>query len=162
MPVTAILKEMTFTVRYGFSQKFNFPAEDVFQWCTDYRSGDLGLMEENGKRSVERISKDTFLLDDTYRNGGKTVRKKKLVNLYPETLSWVSTHVTGKTRYSQFLYKVSPIGSSSSQVDFTGFQIEYDDKKKTGAKVMSEQLRKEDSHAWELLAKEMENDMRGK
>ena len=149
---------MAFTIRYGFSQKFNYPAEEVFRWCTDYSSGDLGLMAEDGKRSVERITKETFILDDTYRNGTKTTRKKKIVNLYPDTLSWVSTHLIGKTKYSQFLYKVSPLGSSSSRVDFTGFQVEYDDKKKRNAKALSEDLRKEDSHAWELLAKEMEND----
>jgi hypothetical protein len=153
---------MAFTIRYGFSQKFNYPAEEVFRWCTDYRSGDLGLMAEDGKRSVERITKETFILDDTYRNGTKTTRKKKIVNLYPDTLSWVSTHLVGKTKYSQFLYKVSPLGSSSSRVDFTGFQVEYDDKKKRDAKALSEDLRKEDSHAWDLLAKEMENDMHRK
>jgi hypothetical protein len=153
---------MAFTIRYGFSQKFNFPAEEVFKWCTDYRTGDLGLMAEEGKRSVERVSKDTFLLVDSYQQGEKIVRKKKVVNLYPESLSWVSTHLIGNTRYSQFLYRVSPISASSSRVDFTGFQVEYDDKKKRSADSRSEELRKEDSHAWELLAKEMEKDMRRK
>ena len=117
-------------------------------------------MEEDGTRSVERVSKDTFILKDTYQIGKKKVRKNKLVNLYPESLSWVSTHLIGKTRYSQFLYRVSPLDSSSSRVDFTGFQIEYDDKKKRSANSMSEELRKEDSKAWGLLAKEMENDKR--
>ena len=91
--------------------------------------------------------------------GKKPRARKKIVNLYPDTLSWVSTHLIGKTKYSQFLYKVSPLGASSARVDFTGFQVEYDDKKKRNAKDLSEDLRKEDSHAWELLAKEMENDM---
>jgi hypothetical protein len=150
---------MAFTVRYGFSQEFNFPVEEVFKWCTDYRPGDPGLMGENGKRSVERISRDTFILDDSYRKGDKLVHRKKVVNLYPDTFSWVSTHLIGKTRYSQFLYRVSPLGASRSRVDFTGFQMEYDDKKKRSADSISEELRKEDSYAWELLAKEMEKDM---
>jgi hypothetical protein len=62
-------------------------------------------------------------------------------------------------RFSQFLYRVTPLDASNSQLDFTGFQIEYDDKKKRSADSISDELRKEDSHAWELLAKEMEKDM---
>jgi hypothetical protein len=83
---------MAFTIRYGFSQRFNFPAEQVFKWCTDYRPGDLRLMAEDGKRSVERISKDTIVLEDSSRKGEKIVHRKKVVNLYPDSLSWVSTH----------------------------------------------------------------------
>ncbi|MDA4129405.1 MAG: hypothetical protein OK457_01420 [Thaumarchaeota archaeon] len=151
---------MVHSLRYEFTQKFDFPADAAFRWCTDYQPGDLGLMGDDGARSIERISKDTFILQDTYRVGRKTIRKKKVVNLYPDTLSWVSTHLIGKMKYSQFQYRISSNGGSKSQLYFTGLQVEYDDKKRSHAPKISEQLKEEDSHAWELLAKEMEKDLR--
>ncbi len=153
---------MAFSIRYDFTQEFRFPAEEVFKWCTNYSPGDLSLMGEKGKRRIEKISKDTYILTDSYPSGRKNIlRKKKMVNLYPDTLSWVSTHLIGKTKHSQFLYRVSAEGPSSSRVFFTGLQIEYDDKKKFKMAAMSEELKKEDSHAWELLAQEMERDVGG-
>jgi hypothetical protein len=67
----------------------------------------------------------------------------------------------GKTKHSQFRYRVSAEGVERSRVYFSGFQLEYDDKKKSKAAAISEELRKEDSHAWQLLAQEMEKDIRG-
>lgn len=151
---------MTFSIRYDFSQQFSFPAKQVFEWCTNYTPGDLALMGEKGKRKVEKISKDTFILTDSYPSAGGSVRKKRMVNLYPDTLSWIGTHLIGKTKYSQFLYRVSAEGPATSRVYFTGLQIEYDDKKKSRAAAIAQELKKEDSHAWELLAQEMEKDMR--
>ena len=78
---------MAFSIRYDFSQKFNFPAEEVFKWLTNYQPDDLSLMGDKGKRSVEKISKDVFILSDTYRSGRKNLLKKKVVNLYPETFN---------------------------------------------------------------------------
>jgi len=151
---------MAHSLRYEFDQKFNFPAQEVFKWCTDYEAGDLGLMGDEGKRSIEKISKDAIILNDAYYIGKKIVRRKKIVNLYPDTLSWVSTHLIGDRKYSQFLYRISAEGNSKSSLHFTGLQIEYDDRKNKSASSVSKRLQKNDSHAWQLLAKEMEKDMK--
>lgn len=55
----------SYTVHYKFSQRFNFPAQEVYRWCTDFQAGDIALMNEKGKRRVRRINEDTLVLTDT-------------------------------------------------------------------------------------------------
>jgi hypothetical protein len=152
-----------FSIRYGFSQHFNVPAIDAYRLCTDYEPADLALMGENGERSVKRISEDAIILIDTMRNqDGRRTIKRKIVRLYPERLSWTSTHLTGPNKHSQFLYEIVSESKNSSHLDFTGLQVNYDEEKATPAKVaaLAGKLRKEDSGAWKKLAAAMEKDLR--
>jgi len=151
---------MAFSLRYRFSQKFRVPARDAFEWCTSYDPNDLTLMGDVGKRSINIISETTLILDDTYKIGKAINRRKKLVQLYPADLFWVSTHLIGPTKYSQFLYKISPESKSSSRLDFTGLQIECGSEKKTKQDISAraQELRKLDSIAWKKLTEEMERD----
>jgi hypothetical protein len=148
--------------RYKFSQKFDVPASEAYKWCTSYDPGDLKLMGEDGNRSIERIADDTVVLSDTFSKDGQTFTKEKLVRLYPERLSWVSTHITGPAKYSQFMYEIHPLNKTSSRIDFTGLQIDYNETQPTKKEipVRAAQLKKEDSLAWKLLAKAMHKDLK--
>lgn len=61
------------TINYSFTQHFEFPAEQAYDWCTNYSSQDLELMHENGSRNIQRISKDVVLLRDSFLNGKKKI-----------------------------------------------------------------------------------------
>jgi hypothetical protein len=82
------------------------------------------------------------------------------VQLYPDRLSWVSTHLTGPNKYSQFIYEISAEGNGASRLDFTALHLEYE-KKLDGEdiKSLADKLRKEDSAAWKLLAKAMAKEL---
>ena len=149
------------SLRYNFSQRFNVPAQEAYKWCTDYDPGDLPLMGENGKSKIEWISEDAVMLSDTIRKeDGTTVAKKKLVRLDPSTLSWTNTHVGGPYKYSQFWYRIVPEGKEGSRLEFTGLQLEnFDMENKQSTKILASKLRKEDSGAWKLLAKELHKDL---
>jgi len=152
---------ISYSVHYKFSQHFNFPAKEAYRWCTDYQPDDIALMGAKGKRQIQRINDDTFVLTDTFfGDGGKTV-KKRLVRLYPECLFWTNTRLSADGRHSQFLYQIIPDGKKGSRLDFTGSQVYYDDKKPTPARIasMAEELAKEDSLGWKSLAKAMEKDL---
>jgi len=119
-------------------------------------------MGENGKRSVKRISEDAIILTDTMRGqDGRRTIKRKIVRLYPERLSWTSTHLTGPIMHSQFLYEIVSDGKNSSHLDFTGLQINYDEDKASPAKIaaLASKLTREDSAAWKKLAAAMEKDI---
>ncbi|MBC7126916.1 MAG: hypothetical protein ABC585_03815 [Candidatus Methanosuratincola petrocarbonis] len=76
----------SYSVHYKFSQRFNFPAQEAYQWCTDFQAGDIALMGGKGKRRVTRINDDTLVLTDTVIGEGGKVTRKRLVRLYPELL----------------------------------------------------------------------------
>ena len=122
---------MAYSFRYKFSQEFRVPAREAFEWCTSYDPDDLALMGDVGKRSIDIISETTLILNDTYKVGKNINKRKKLVQLYPADMFWVSTHLIGPTKYSQFLYEIYPESESRSRLDFTGQQIEYGSEKKT-------------------------------
>ncbi|MCJ7561378.1 hypothetical protein MUO79_12320 [Candidatus Bathyarchaeota archaeon] len=156
---------MPHSIRYHFSQRFCVPAPKAYKWCTDYDPQDNARMHENAKREILRISEDTIILTDTYYNKNRRIRKQKLVQLYPNRLSWISTHLTGPNKYSQFLYEIVPENKNTSRLNFIGLQIEYNDEEKFDKKrieLLASKLRKEDSAAWKLLAKEMERELREK
>lgn len=117
------------------------------------------MMGEKGRREIERIDERTVILTETTSKDGKRMKKRKLVKLNPERLSWTNTHLSGRTIYSQFLYEIIPEGKSSSRLHFTGLQLEYSD---VSPKGMASALRKEDSRAWKLLAKAMEEEISSK
>jgi hypothetical protein len=145
---------MVLAVRYYFSQRFAFPAQKAFDWCTDFDPKDHVLMGEmNSERQVSYITDDTIILKDVFLTPLGSVEKEKLVQLYPNRLSWTSTHLTGPNKYSQFLYKITSEGKSFSALNFTALHIEYDEK--ADAKLLADRLCKEDAAAWKLLAKAM-------
>ena len=120
---------MAVEVRYQFSQRFAVSAQKAFNWCTHFEPNDHKLMdEENAERHITRITVRTLILNDTFHLSGGAVEKQKLVQLYPEKLSWTSTHLTGPNKYSQFLYRITPKGEDESTLYFTAAHIEYDEK----------------------------------
>jgi hypothetical protein len=152
------MTEIPYSIRYGFSQSFNFPAETAYKWCTDYDPKDLQRMGETGRRRITRLTEDTIILDDKFDSG---ITKVKLVRLNPESHTWTSTHLSGPIKHSQFLYEIIPEGTHTSHLNFTGLQINYSAKKPGLATVarLAIQLRKEDSHAWKLLAQAMQKEL---
>jgi len=150
----------TYSVHYGFSQRFDFPPREAFRWCTDYAPGDIELLGEKGRRRVKRLNEDTFLLNDTYNTKEGKVIKKRLVRIYPELLSWTNTRVSKDGRYSQFLYQIVPEEGGVSRLDFSGSQI-FSGKKPGKAKLdaIAKQLVNEDSAGWRNLAKAMAKDL---
>jgi hypothetical protein len=151
--LTTVIK-MVQAVRYYFSQRFTFPAQKAFDWCTDFDSKDHVLMgEANAKRQVSHITDATIILTDVFLSQSGSFEKQKLVQLYPNRLSWTSTHLTGPNKYSQFLYKITSEGKSFSSLNFAALHIEYDEK--VDAKLLADRLCKEDAAAWKLLAKAM-------
>ncbi len=111
--------------------------------------------EENAERQVKRIAEGTVILTDVFHTNGD-VEKQKLVQLYPDHLCWVSTHLTGPHKYSQFIYEISEETENASRLDFVGLHLEYDEKlDEADLKLLAKKLCKEDSQAWRLLAKAM-------
>lgn len=150
-------------IHYHFSQSFNVSPLKAYEWCTNYDPQDHALMQVNAKREIMHISENTIMLTDRYYD--KNIVKKRLVCLYPNRLSWTSTHLTGPNKYSQFLYEIVPEGKESCRLDFIGLQIEYNDEKRFSKKeieLLAEKLRNEDSAAWKLLATEMEKEYKEK
>jgi hypothetical protein len=152
---------ISYSVHYKFSQHFNFQAQDAYRWCTDYQTDDIVLMGAKGKRQIQRINDDTLVLMDTLFGDERKTVKKRLVRLYPECLFWTNTRLSADGRHSQFLYQIVPDGEKGSLLDFTGSQVYYNSKKPTPVRIasMAEELAKEDSLGWKLLAKAMEKDL---
>jgi hypothetical protein len=113
--------------------------------------------DEAAKRQITWVTDATIILTDTFRTNMGDVEKQKLVQLYPDRLRWVSTHLTGPNRYSQFIYEISAEGNSASRLDFTALHLEYekDNLDSEAVKSLAEKLKKEDLAAWKLLAKAM-------
>ena len=149
------------SVRYGFSQSFDFPAKMAFDWCTDYRPDDWARMGKEGKRRIRRINEDTLILVDTVTGEDGPVAKQRLVRLNPERLAWTNTHLAGPNKHSQFWYQIVSRGRGKSRLDFTGLQVNYG-KRPPAARIaeMAEELKADDSRTWTLLAKEMRKDLR--
>ena len=150
---------MALAVRYYFSQRFAVSAQRAFEWCIDFDPKDHSLMgNANSKRRISHITEYTIILTDVFPSSSGTLEKQKLVQLYPNRLSWTSTHLTGPNKYSQFLYKITAEGKGFSALNFTALHIEYDEK--ADAKLLADQLCKEDAAAWKLLAKAMEEEQK--
>lgn len=156
---------MPHSVHYHFSQCFNVPALKAYKWCTNYDPQDHALMRVNAKREILRISENTIVLTDTYPDKNKSIKKQKLVCLYPNRLSWTNTHLTGPNKYSQYLYQIVPESKMTCRLERASLQVEYSNRKRFNKKeieLLAEKLRNEDSAAWKLLAAEMERDFRMK
>ena len=152
---------MPCAVRYCFSQRFPVPARKAYEWCTDYTAGDHVLMgDAAAERRITRVTDATVILTDIFHTGKAAVEKQKVVHLYPDRLCWVSTHLNGPHKYSQFLYEISAEGASASRLDFTAVHLEYKENLSSDKiKALAEKLKKEDSEAWKLLAEAMAEEL---
>jgi hypothetical protein len=152
---------MVYSLRYHFSQIFALPPLEAYKWCTNYDSNDLTLMHQKGKRDITNLTEGTIILTDTFYNKKKTVKKNKLIQLYPDKLSWTNTHLSGPNKYSQFLYEIKPEKEGHSKLNYIGLQMEYK-KPKLGKKEIetreTEQMN-QDAAVWKILAKEMEKEI---
>jgi hypothetical protein len=150
---------MPVSVRYQFSQRLSVSAQKAFDWCTDFSPEDNSLMgDTNAQREIISVADGSLLLKDTFQTPAGTVEKQKLVALYPEQLRWISTHLSGPNRYSQFLYAITPQGKDAAVLEFTALHIEHDDK--ADAEALAERLCREDAAAWIRLAKAMAEDLK--
>jgi hypothetical protein len=152
---------MPYPVRYCFSQRFPVPACKAYQWCTDYSPEDHALMGDTAaERHITHITDATVILTDIFHTGEGAVEKQKVVQFYPDRLLWVSTHLNGPHKYSQFIYEISAEGGSASRLDFTALHLEYKENLgKEDSKLLAAKLKKEDSAAWKLLAKAMAEEL---
>ena len=144
------------SIRYRFSQRFYVSAHEAYDWCTNYSPQDHALMgDEAAERQITRLAESTLILTDIFQVGKGKVEKQKLVQLYPDRLGWVSTHLTGPNKYSQFIYEISAEGEDTSRLDFTALHLEYEKLDIEGSKTLADKLKEEDSAAWKLLAAAM-------
>jgi hypothetical protein len=118
--------------------------------------------EDVGERQITHLTETTIILTDIFHTSNGRVEKQKLVQLYPDRLSWISTHLTGPNKYSQFIYEISAEGDSASRLDFTALHIEYEKENLDGEgiKSLADKLRREDSAAWKHLAKAMASELK--
>ena len=150
------------SVRYSFSQKFSVPVEDAFRWAVDYDPDDFSLMGQEGRRKINKLSEDTFVLEDARKTEKGWVEKTRLIRINPERRSFSNTHISGPTLHSQFWYEFFPEGRRASRLDFTGLLLYRSEKKLSPAEVakMATEERKGDSKIWKNLAKAMEADLK--
>lgn len=149
---------MVTTVRYHFRQDFPVPAKEAFDWCTDYNPKDHSLMGySNSTRAVTKDSEGCIILTDTFHTDSGSIEKQKLVQLYPDQLFWVNTHLTGPNKHSQFLYQISSDQKGGSYLDFTALHLEYGSKE--DANTLAARLCHADAGMWKLLAKAMTDEL---
>lgn len=151
---------MPISVRYSFSQKFAVSADDAFVWCIDYQPNDHALLgNRDAKRIVTWITKDIVLVKDSFLAGNGCVEKEKLIHLYPKRLMWISTHISGPNKYSQFTYQIISEENESSRLDFMALHVENKDNLTAqDLKQLTQQLEAGDAKIWRLFAKAMAND----
>ena len=146
---------------YTFRQRFRVPAANAFRWCLDFSPNDVAYSSSHVSRKVVWVSSRTVLLEDRFPGpGGRSVRKVKLVQIYPETRSWVSTHIAGPMRHSQFRYRIVPDGANASALIFEGRELRWQGPTLTAAaaRELARQVCREDSGAWKAFAVAMESD----
>jgi len=153
---------MIYSLHYHFNQIFAVPPLQAYTWCTNYEPNDLKLMHQNGKREITHLTENTIILTDTFYNEKETIKKKKLIQLYPDQLSWTNTHLSGPNKYSQFLYEIKPKQDGLSKLNYIGLQMEYKksiklDKKEIEARAIGQM--NQDAAVWKIIAKEMEKEL---
>jgi hypothetical protein len=119
------------------------------------------MSEDNVERQVTHLTDSTLILNEIFHTNSGDIEKQKLVHLYPDRLSWVSTHLTGPNKYSQFIYKITAEGNNASSLNFVALHIEHEKEAmtKTDIKLLADKLCEYDSKAWKLLAKTMEKEL---
>jgi len=146
---------------YEFRQRFRVPAAKSFRWCLDFSPNDVALSAGHVSRAVTWTSPRTLILDDRFQKpNGERVHKVKLVQVYPENRSWVSTHIAGPMRHSQFRYQIVPDGANASALIFQGRELRWQGRKLTAAatRKLAQQVCREDSGSWQEFAAAMESD----
>jgi hypothetical protein len=153
----------TACAEYSFRQRFRVPARYAFRWCIDFVPYPWTDGSPHGARTVVWLAPRTVLLDDTFPipHGGR-VRKVKLVQIYPRTRSWVSTHLVGPNRCSQFRYSISADGPDASALLFEGRELRWTGPRlsTTVERRLASRLRANDAHLWKEFASEMEQEFR--
>jgi hypothetical protein len=117
--------------------------------------------ENAAERQITRLTDTTIILTDIFQTRNGRVEKQKLVQLYPERLSWISTHLTGPNKYSQFIYEISAESDDAYHLDFTALHLEHEKENLDSEKIKSlaDKLKEEDSAAWKRLAKAMAKEL---
>ena len=151
-------------VRYTFSQRFSVPVEEAFRWSVDYDPDDFSLMGQEGTRKINKLTEDTFILEDARRTPEGVIEKTRLIRINPERRSFSNTHITGPTLHSQFWYEFLPEGRRASKLEFTGLLLYPSDRELTKREmaVLAAKEKKADSTIWKHLAKAMESDLKSK
>lgn len=150
-----------FSAYYKFNQQFSVPAQEAFDWCTDYQPGDLALMGEEGKRRINRLTTDTVILEEHVVQHDKRATKVKLVKLNRPTHSWHNIQLKGPNRYSEFIYEIIPDGKRRSRLIFTGLLIVYATRiSQKRLRQIANRERRDDSMAWKRLASVMAKELR--
>ena len=149
-----------FSVNYKFSQRFPVPAQEAFDWATDYQPNDLALMGEKGKRTIRKVTEDTIILKEDITHAGRKISKVKLVRLNPRALSWHNIHIRGPNKYSEFLYEIKPEGKGRSRLTFTGLLVLYSKDRLSSQKLkqIANREKQYDSKSWKRLANAMARD----
>jgi hypothetical protein len=114
---------MLIPVRYSFRQTFSVPVQEAFRWSLDYDPNDFSLMELEGRRKINKLSDDTFILEDARRTEEGWVEKTRLIRINHERRSFSNTHIGGPTLHSQFWYEFFPQGKAGSRLEFTGLLL---------------------------------------
>jgi len=152
------------STRYEFTQRFNVPAPQAFEWCTDYDSKDHNLMGNKGFRKVTRVSDDTVFLEDITYQDGRAVTKKKIIKIDKERMTYFNFHTTGANKNSLYFYRIVPEGEGKSRLEYTGYELSYP--KRAPSKKQLAATAEADAEArtkeWGLLADAMERELRGK
>jgi hypothetical protein len=117
-------------------------------------------MGRKGTRKIDSINEDALILTDTMVDAGKRAKASRLVRLNPDRLSWTSTHLTGRNKFSQFWCQILPEGETGSRLEFIGLQVNYG-KRPSPARIasMARELADADSSEWVLLANVMKGDL---
>jgi hypothetical protein len=152
---------MPASIRYRFTQQFLVPAKDAYLWCTDFAPQDHKLMgDETATRQIVNVTEGMIILNEVFHTVNGDFEKQKLVHLYPQSRSWVSTHLTGPNKHSQFTYRITP-EKGGSKLEFTALHIEHGENlTATEIKALGERLCREDAEAWRLLAAAMAKDLK--
>ncbi|HYB79292.1 MAG TPA: hypothetical protein VEG66_05995 [Thermoplasmata archaeon] len=146
---------------YAFRQRFRVPPSKAFRWCLDFSPDDVELSSGHLSRKVSWTSPRTVVLDDRFaKPNGERVHKVKLVQVYPETRSWVSTHIAGPNHHSQFRYRIVPNGANASALIFEGRELRWQGPtlSAVATRKLARQLCREDSGTWKEFAAAMESD----
>jgi hypothetical protein len=73
---------------------------------------------------------------------------------------WISTHISGPNKYSQFTYQVVAEENDTSRLDFTALHLEHRENLTVQElKVLTIELQAGDAEIWRRFARAMENEL---